>query len=302
MRIIRVLLGMLLVTGVVSNAAKGTGTAETVAAGAIEGVLSLTPVLATSYIAVELALAPGQGVSGMRWYNSDGGAIFPRVLVVGSEGGAPVLSDQRGVGANVAGLTEDWSEIALAAPALPGGEPLYAVFQLPPFAERTGTGVGGGPALGYRRVEEAGQAYFSVDGEDWVRVGAGIQLAVEPVLVAAGGMTVTSARGGAVQVTPSEAMASQPYATELLPVVPNPGNPQVSLRFSLEAPAKAELVVFDLRGRLVRTLLAAELGAGPHVVDWKGEDDEGGTVSSGVYLARLRAGGRELTQKVAFVR
>jgi flagellar hook assembly protein FlgD len=50
--------------------------------------------------------------------------------------------------------------------------------------------------------------------------------------------------------------------------------------------------VFDVRGRLVRTLLDGSLkfGAGVHNVVWDGQDDNGMQVGSGIYLYRMRAG------------
>jgi flagellar hook assembly protein FlgD len=62
----------------------------------------------------------------------------------------------------------------------------------------------------------------------------------------------------------------------------------------LPDPGVAEVRVFDVRGREVRTLLRAELEPGAHQVYWDGRDDGGRDVASGVYLAqvRLTSGGR----------
>ena len=45
--------------------------------------------------------------------------------------------------------------------------------------------------------------------------------------------------------------------------------------------------VYDLRGRLVRTLLRGEVGVGPQEVIWNGRDNQGQQVSSGIYFYRL---------------
>jgi hypothetical protein len=76
----------------------------------------------------------------------------------------------------------------------------------------------------------------------------------------------------------------------LLTSHPNPFNPQTTLSFTLPAASRAELVVHDLAGRALCTLLDERLPAGAHAVAWDGRDDGGRTLASGVYLASLRAG------------
>jgi flagellar hook assembly protein FlgD len=48
-----------------------------------------------------------------------------------------------------------------------------------------------------------------------------------------------------------------------------------------------DLRVFDLNGRLVRSLVGKELDAGKHVVEWQGADERGERVKPGVYFYRL---------------
>ena len=79
----------------------------------------------------------------------------------------------------------------------------------------------------------------------------------------------------------------RPPATVLLPAYPNPFNAATVLRFRLERPGRARLVVLDLLGQLVRTLVDADLPAGTHRITWTGRDDDGSMVGSGVYLCRL---------------
>lgn len=83
---------------------------------------------------------------------------------------------------------------------------------------------------------------------------------------------------------------------------PNPFNPRVTLRFELPRPTEhAVLEVFDLAGRRVRILTAGSLGAGLHEFVWTGIDEAGKRVASGMYLARLSAGGERLTQRMTLV-
>jgi hypothetical protein len=84
----------------------------------------------------------------------------------------------------------------------------------------------------------------------------------------------------------------------LLPNRPNPFNSSTALSYSLPAATPVTLKVFDMRGRLVRSLMESDQDAGPHSALWDGKDDEGSTVPEGTYLVRLVAGGDPRSIKV----
>lgn len=107
-----------------------------------------------------------------------------------------------------------------------------------------------------------------------------------------------------VPVTLTVEAADGPPTGELLfgGAVPNPFNPQTEFRFSLPAPARVDLRIFDVAGRRVRTLVAGTRGAGPHTVTWRGRDDGDRLVASGTYFAHLRAADRTITRAVTLVR
>ena len=86
--------------------------------------------------------------------------------------------------------------------------------------------------------------------------------------------------------------------TALLGVAPNPFNPRAVVRFSLASAGLAELVVYDVAGREVRTLMRESLSAGPHEAVWDGRDDRGHSLGSGVYWCRLRAAGYESARRM----
>jgi len=84
---------------------------------------------------------------------------------------------------------------------------------------------------------------------------------------------------------------------------PNPFNPVTSIRFSLAAEVPyATLRVYDVAGRLVKVLHEGSLPAGEQQIRWRGDDGAGRSVASGVYLARLEAGGRILTRPMVLAR
>lgn len=94
-----------------------------------------------------------------------------------------------------------------------------------------------------------------------------------------------------------------PAVSSLNGTYPNPFNPQTTLTFELAAPAKASLAIYDVKGRLVRTLFADRaFGAGRHQETWNGRDDAGRTLPSGTYFCRLRTGDLTKSRKMSLVR
>jgi hypothetical protein len=68
---------------------------------------------------------------------------------------------------------------------------------------------------------------------------------------------------------------------------PNPFNARTTLVFSVPADGTVVLNIYDLAGRLVRTLHSGRLAAGQHRMVWDGRDDAGRDSASGAYLIRL---------------
>ncbi len=82
-------------------------------------------------------------------------------------------------------------------------------------------------------------------------------------------------------------LPATPRAVALYPATPNPFNPRTTLSFDLPRDGRAQLTLYDLRGRKVVTLVDRHLTAGAHRAVWQGTDDHGRSAPSGVYLARL---------------
>lgn len=83
---------------------------------------------------------------------------------------------------------------------------------------------------------------------------------------------------------------------------PNPFNPQLTLSFELPAEAAVRLAVYDVAGRLVRTLHDGPLPAGPQRFVWDGRDDGGRAAASGTYLVRASDGAALTVRKVVLAR
>lgn len=83
--------------------------------------------------------------------------------------------------------------------------------------------------------------------------------------------------------------AGPPTSPMLLSTRPNPFNPRTEIVFRLPAAATVNLEIFDLRGRLVRSLHTGSLPAGEHRAMWDGRADDGRSMPSGTYACRLVA-------------
>jgi hypothetical protein len=92
------------------------------------------------------------------------------------------------------------------------------------------------------------------------------------------------------------------FAPSLSVARPNPFNPSTTIGYTLPRGGDTELVVYDIEGRRVRTLVKGFVPAGDHGVVWDGRDDAGNRVASGVYLYRLRAGAVVETKKMVLVK
>ena len=94
-----------------------------------------------------------------------------------------------------------------------------------------------------------------------------------------------------------------PQETFLLPNYPNPFNPETWIPYQLAAPADVVVQIYTVNGVLVRTLALGHRSAGiyqekSHAAYWDGKNEQGETVSSGVYFYTLKVGDFSATKKM----
>ncbi|MHB9029904.1 MAG: two-component regulator propeller domain-containing protein [Candidatus Latescibacterota bacterium] len=94
----------------------------------------------------------------------------------------------------------------------------------------------------------------------------------------------------------------QPQALSILGNHPNPFNPNTTIEFTLSAPGKVSLTVYDITGRKVRELVTGHMSAGKHRAVWDGKDAAGASAASGIYFSRLESGGKTVAAKMLLVR
>jgi endonuclease I len=84
---------------------------------------------------------------------------------------------------------------------------------------------------------------------------------------------------------------------------PNPFTARTMIGFELPQRERVNLRVYDVSGRLVRTLESeAMLEAGVHSLEWNGRDDSGAPVEAGLYFYAMRAGSASVTRRMVLVR
>ena len=93
-----------------------------------------------------------------------------------------------------------------------------------------------------------------------------------------------------------------PTVLRLYPCQPNPFNPRTTIKYDLPESGPVRLSVFDLAGRLIRTLVDDSVTQGRREAVWDGRDSSGREVGSGSYLARLEFGGNVEVIRMGLVR
>lgn len=87
---------------------------------------------------------------------------------------------------------------------------------------------------------------------------------------------------------------------------PNPANPTAKFMYAIPrsagSGAQVSMRIYDVSGRMIRTLVNGFQAAGPHTAIWDGKSDRGVGVSSGRYYARIKAGSWESTANVTILK
>ncbi len=99
-----------------------------------------------------------------------------------------------------------------------------------------------------------------------------------------------------------ERQSTFPASFSLAQNFPNPFNSGTVIRFSLPQSKDVELVLYNIAGQKVTTLVRGMRQAGTYAINWDGKDDAGRELASGIYLYELRIGERIETRKLTLLR
>lgn len=134
--------------------------------------------------------------------------------------------------------------------------------------------------------------------------GALFKMPIPVGLVFASGDTTWHVLQDSLETQDFDLAAEPPAPTTwavLGPSFPNPASSRMSIPFSLAAPGRVALRLYDASGRFVTTLFDGEARAGSFAAPWDGLDDSGRRVPAGIYFAHLSGAPGTLARKIALL-
>ncbi|MBD3232652.1 MAG: S8 family serine peptidase, partial [candidate division Zixibacteria bacterium] len=93
-----------------------------------------------------------------------------------------------------------------------------------------------------------------------------------------------------------------PNSLTILGNYPNPFNSSTSIVFETSKESEVNLSVYNLLGRMIRTLVDKRLPAGFHSITWNGKDKSGKDLASGIYFYKLEAHGMSETKRLTILK
>ncbi len=105
-----------------------------------------------------------------------------------------------------------------------------------------------------------------------------------------------------IRIVPTGVEPAPQFAYALHAAYPNPFNPVTRLDYELAARSRVWINVYDVSGRLVRTLVDETKSAGKHTAFWDGANEAGSRVASGVYFLKMKSGTFQQVRKVVLLR
>ena len=93
-----------------------------------------------------------------------------------------------------------------------------------------------------------------------------------------------------------------PYKFTLSQNYPNPFNPITTFSYELPNVAQVRIIIYDVLGRKIKSLINTEQSAGFHSLRWDATNDIGESVAAGMYLYTIQAGEFRDTKKMILLK
>jgi len=136
-------------------------------------------------------------------------------------------------------------------------------------------------------------AYYKVIAQDLTNQNSGYSNTV----------SVVGAPGMAKPGQPlTESNEEAPNSFQIHENYPNPFNPSTRIRYELPIESNVSLIVHNISGKIVKTIVTESQSAGRYEIQWNGQDDTGNLVSTGMYFARIQAGSYSHVIKMIYMR
>ncbi len=149
------------------------------------------------------------------------------------------------------------------------------------------------PIIGLDTVSNGRAWEYNPDKSNWIQLDNYNPPFPATLYIRAEISTVTSVDEINTEI-PKEFSLSQNY--------PNPFNPATTIEYNLPKAEKVKLIVYDILGREVASLVDADQNAGEYKIQWNGRNDFGSTVASGIYLYSFEAGNYHSVKKMIYLK
>ena len=105
-----------------------------------------------------------------------------------------------------------------------------------------------------------------------------------------------------VKLNSLSSFIDKPNEVTLFDNYPNPFNPSSTFSFYLPKSSQIELIIFNVNGEKIKTLVSGEFSEGIHQIRWDGHNNNGGLVTSGIYFYRLISSESIQVKKLIFLK
>lgn len=160
--------------------------------------------------------------------------------------------------------------------------------------------VSGANSVKHVKIAHSGSCVLSSQGVSMTgTLGRAFSLQPLRYLGAKSGFKISESEGA--PENPADVALGQAF-TGLGSVYPNPFGRSTSISYMLDAPSHVSIRIYDVSGRMVRTLVEEMKPPGElHVVTWDGTSDHGSTLHGGVYFCRFECKGLVQTKKLVLL-
>jgi hypothetical protein len=90
--------------------------------------------------------------------------------------------------------------------------------------------------------------------------------------------------------------------TALGKCIPNPFNPSGAIWFSMSEADDVEIVIYNVRGQKITTLVNGWLESGQHNIEWKGINSSGEPAASGIYFVNMKTSAYQAMNKIILLK
>ena len=109
-------------------------------------------------------------------------------------------------------------------------------------------------------------------------------------------------RSGVITIIMGNDQSQKPTRFFLYQNYPNPFNPTTVIKYQLAKDNLVKLQIYDVLGRLLKTLVESDQKIGNYEITWDGTDNNGNLLTSGLYLCKLKAGEFQAVTKLLFLK